>query len=318
MIGQVLQKINRLPLANDYNKLVEVIQPFQNLQIGTGLNGVIASNGISISVSPANIPSNDFPFKVTEVDDTTLNVQFGRVYEVNPTNPLSGYTEIQWDESYGTFTPTSGFTVDVTGVTSGTIDIAINRSLENPNDPYNFIVDLDTNIISNESYFSVQPICNFSITSGTITLEQILVGDFSYSIATVDNYSINVTTSGDLQIRNFQGSDQVEQGVLDILSVSDGELVAADTADKYELLVRVTSTDGEVKAVGYMPFSTPENGSNPADDLEQTECGSEPYPGGAGDNNIPEVPWDDGSTTNIYGEETSNDDSYPGKSNDCW
>ena len=41
MIGQPLQKINHIPSADDYNKLIEVIRPYQNLQIGSGLNGYI-------------------------------------------------------------------------------------------------------------------------------------------------------------------------------------------------------------------------------------------------------------------------------------
>lgn len=174
MIGQPLQKINHVCLADDYNKLIDVIKPFQNLKIGAGLNGVISTNGISIAAAPQHA-NFKFPFKVSPSDSSNLNVQFGRVFEYTLN---SGLNELTSDLAFDT---TSGLTLNATGITSDAILLAINKITESESTYNRFTIGFES-VIDFDEYFTAQVLANFTQdTPGSFNIEQVAGYDFTFT-----------------------------------------------------------------------------------------------------------------------------------------
>lgn len=147
----------------------------------------------------------------------------------------------------------------------------------------------------------------------------------------------NTTDPQCIQIYDFDGNTQVEDALPDLMEADPdtGELTAKTGADKYEMLVRVSSEDGSRKVVGYMSIAPPSNPADPTDPSNfEDDCGSAPYEGGLADGVYGDTSTGssgefvsagggqvgDGSTESMYNDYSneSNDDSYAGKSNRCW
>lgn len=188
MIGQPLQKINHVCLADDYNKLVEVIKPYQNLQIGSGLNGYIAPNGISISVAQTNNNATfDFPFKVESTSLSSATIQFGRVFEERnfQGNEVSTITNLSFIElsSSVSFDPTSGMTLPLNStLEKDSIIIAVDSAHESSLDKKFYSVCLSSSITAD--YYPAHVIANLTKEtsgSGSWTIEQVLMGDYTFA-----------------------------------------------------------------------------------------------------------------------------------------
>lgn len=204
MIGQPIRKINHVCLADDYNRLVEVIKPYQNLSIGQGLNGVVTSTGISISV--AKVPGggkNEFPFKVEADSLSACTVNFGRVfeernfkgYEVSTNDNLS-FIELS---SVTAFNTTSGKTLQLNPQSNKesiviTLPANYNEEVLSSNLKYNVV--LSSSITPNLNY-AVHIIANLTKASGDTswTVEQVLMGD--YTFARNPSVPFDITRYGD-------------------------------------------------------------------------------------------------------------------------
>lgn len=186
MIGQPLRKISQIPLADDYNRLVEVLQPFQNLTVGQGLNSYIAPNGISISLANQNKGSTfNFPFKVTSDSLSSATIQFGRVFEERnfKGDEVSTITNLSFIElsSSVAFDTTSGMTLDLDpNLNTDAIVIAINASHETTLDNKFYQVALSSDIPADHYVAHVVSNLTKETSSTSWNVEQVLMGDYTF------------------------------------------------------------------------------------------------------------------------------------------
>lgn len=97
-----------------------------------------------------------------------------------------------------------------------------------------------------------------------------------------DECSLSHTDSEDtIQIFGFDDDTTVALGLQDCLEVVKGtQRLSAVNGSQYELLVRVKSEDGSVRAMGYMPIGE-STGEDPLG-TKKDECAHDTYPDGSG------------------------------------
>lgn len=141
-----------------------------------------------------------------------------------------------------------------------------------------------------------------------------------------DGISLEDIQDGKIQIFNFDGDDTVALGLQDCLEVVKGtERIVAKTGEQYELLVRVKSDDGAVRALGYMSLGQSVDGEDPVN-RGSDPCSHLDQPGGgAGGGGGPTE--NDGERTPPGGGDVGNDDrvatdrdnnKFPSKVGPCW
>lgn len=151
--------------------------------------------------------------------------------------------------------------------------------------------------------------------SGGVSVDTISTKDLPQKHMSLDK----ATDSEYYQIFNFDNTDQVKEGLVDLIESDKetGEIKSLDSDEKYELLTRVKNSDGSIRAIGYMPIAPPKDGgADPWDD--EDSCGQDPYPA-IGDEDNEEYPPEEEFDYPASGVKAENEDNkYPGKTDDCW
>lgn len=139
-----------------------------------------------------------------------------------------------------------------------------------------------------------------------------------------DGISLEDIEDGKIQIFDFDGNNAVELGLQDCLEVVKGtERIVAKAGEQYELLVRVKSDDGAVRALGYMPLGQSVGGEDPVN-RGSDPCSHLDQPGGGAGGGTTE---NDGERTPPGGGDVGNDDrvatdrdnnNFPSKVGPCW
>ena len=140
-----------------------------------------------------------------------------------------------------------------------------------------------------------------------------------------DGISLEDIGDGKIQIFDFDGNNAVELGLQDCLEVVKGtERIVAKAGEQYELLVRVKSDDGAVRALGYMPLGQSVGGedpvyrgSDPCSHLDQPGGGA--GGGGTTENDGGRTPPGGGDVGNGDRVATDRDNNkFPSKVGPCW
>lgn len=124
------------------------------------------------------------------------------------------------------------------------------------------------------------------------------------------------------QVYGFNGDSQVVDGLASLIEsdVGTGAISAKTGAEKYEMLVRVRDTSGNIRVIGYMSIGTPPNPVDPTDPSTFENCETLPHPG-----DIPVDETVDSDTTHpgdlpddISVDDPGDDTRHPAKTNPCW
>lgn len=132
------------------------------------------------------------------------------------------------------------------------------------------------------------------------------------------------------QLRGFTDADVTAAGLSECIEVDpeSGAVSAKSAGDKYQLVVRVTSSGGNV--IGYMPLGTGDGDDpEPADPNageDGTACGVGNFPGktgheGDGEDNksgLDNSYWPSALEPDLGGGAGTDGNAFPGKQNDCW
>jgi len=261
MIGRPVQPINHVCLADDYNKLVEVIRPYQNLTIGQGLIGNFSNTGISISVAKQPNASFKHPFKVTQQDATTLNIQFGRVFREDNSSEPHIITELSFVSGSGTtFDVLSGMNLSLSANISDSIAIGIDYS------GTDFFINTKTKLDTDSTRYYVHPICNFVSTSSDIDIEQIQVGDYTYTEtagggSSSELITVNEPLTGDSLSAEFNYPFRVVSN-RDLGGTVGGVSVLVGRVYEYGAFDSIDGTPSDKKLPIMEKFN---NGSNPGE-----------------------------------------------------
>lgn len=186
MIGQPLNKISTgVALKKDFNNVIDVLRPLQNIQFGSGINGYITPTSLSISVAKQTGQQFEFPFKVESTSLTGADISFGRVFEERvfaENGATEGYLSFIEISSSVAFDPLTGMTIALDPqATSESIVIAVDvlneTSLTN-----NYYQVCLASAVPVGSYRTAHVIAKLTKESGDTswTVEQVLMGDYTF------------------------------------------------------------------------------------------------------------------------------------------